>query len=172
MKFSDIPKLPNIHYSVSVDWKYLGDVLERYLIEHHLNMNPDFQRGHVWTEEQQIKYVEYMLTIPNSGKHIYFNHPGWMGSFRGEFVLVDGLQRITAATRFMKSEIKAYGHFYNEFEGNMSSEVQFIFNIAKLPTRKDVLKWYVDMNAGGTPHSAEEIERVKNLMVEKPEVLK
>lgn len=26
-----------------------------------LVLNPDFQRGHVWTEEQQIKFVEYLF---------------------------------------------------------------------------------------------------------------
>lgn len=38
-----------------------------------------------------------MLRNPDSGKDIYLNHPNWMGSFKGNMVLVDGLQRITAA---------------------------------------------------------------------------
>jgi hypothetical protein len=164
MKFSDIPHFPNIHYSVSVDWKYLDSVIDRYVKEHKLNVNPDFQRGHIWTEEQQIAYIEFMLKVPTSGQHIYFNHPGWMSTFQGEFVLVDGLQRLTAALKFMHNELRAYGHYYKEFEGHMDSCVQFIFNIGKLQTRKDVLKWYVDFNAGGTPHSAEEIKRVQDLL--------
>ena len=31
-------------------------------------------------------------------------------------------------------------------------------------TEREVLQWYVDMNAGGTPHTTEEIDRVKKLI--------
>lgn len=31
-------------------------------------------------------------------------------------------------------------------------------NVNDLKTEKEVLQWYVDMNAGGTPHTKEEIE--------------
>ena len=41
-----------------------------------------------------------------------------------------------------------------------------LLNVNDLKTKKEVLQWYVQMNAGGTPHSAEEIERVKKLMEE------
>ncbi len=33
-----------------------------------------------------------------------------------------------------------------------------------LRTEKEVLQWYVDMNSGGTPHTSEEIERVKRMI--------
>lgn len=39
-------------------------------------------------------------------------------------------------------------------------------NVNDLKTKREVLQWYVQMNNGGTPHSAEEIERVKKLMEE------
>ena len=35
-----------------------------------------------------------------------------------------------------------------------------ILNVNDLKSEKEVLQWYVDMNAGGTPHSSEEIDRV------------
>ena len=33
-----------------------------------------------------------------------------------------------------------------------------------LKTRKEVLQWYIEMNNGGTPHTKEEINRVKILL--------
>ena len=41
-----------------------------------------------------------------------------------------------------------------------------ILNVNDLKTEKEVLQWYIDMNAGGTPHSSEEIQRVRE-MIEK-----
>jgi hypothetical protein len=168
MNWQDIKTFPNIHYSVNIPWWHLEETLDRYKTEgtHGLNMNPDFQRGHVWTEAQQIAYVEFMLREPQSGRDIYFNHPGWMSTFEGEFVLVDGKQRIEAALKFLHDEIPAFNHKCSEFGGykHLPLDVCFIFNIAKLKSRADVLQWYLDFNAGGTPHAKSEIDRVRQLL--------
>ena len=37
-------------------------------------------------------------------------------------------------------------------------------NINNLKSEKEVLQWYIDMNAGGTPHSSEEIDRVRKMI--------
>jgi hypothetical protein len=42
--------------------------------------------------------------------------------------------------------------------------VGFKWRIYELPTRADVLRYYLAMNAGGTPHPAAEIERVRVLL--------
>lgn len=39
-------------------------------------------------------------------------------------------------------------------------------SVNDLKTEKEVLQWYVDMNSGGTPHTNEEIERVKKMIQE------
>lgn len=41
-----------------------------------------------------------------------------------------------------------------------------ILNVNDLKTEKEVLQWYVDMNAGGTIHASDEIERVKKMIQE------
>lgn len=33
-----------------------------------------------------------------------------------------------------------------------------------LDSEKEILEWYIDMNSGGTPHTDEEIEIVKNMI--------
>jgi len=39
-----------------------------------LQLNPDFQRGHVWIENQQIKYIEYILRGGKTARVIYLNN--------------------------------------------------------------------------------------------------
>lgn len=163
MKFRDIKRFPNIHYHVDVPLDYIISTIDRYT-EDGLVMNPDFQRGYVWTESQKILYVEYLLKEPTSGKEIYFNHPGWMGSFKGDFVLVDGLQRLSAVLAFLKGELKAYDQYVQEFGDRLPVDLGLSFNIAKLQTRKEVLQWYLDFNTGGTYHTEKEIQKVKELI--------
>lgn len=42
--------------------------------------------------------------------------------------------------------------------------MSFTINVNDLKTEREVLQWYVDMNAGGTPHTKEEIQKVKDMI--------
>jgi uncharacterized protein with ParB-like and HNH nuclease domain len=169
--FKDIPAfIQKSYYHVQVDWKYLPGTIERYQNEGDssmakLELNPIFQRGHVWTEAQQIAYVEYILRGGFSGRDIFFNCNGWMGSYKGPFVLVDGLQRVTAALKFLNNELLAFGSYYKEFTDRIPTEASFNIHINNLKKWDDVLLWYIQMNEGGTPHSPDEITRVKQLLL-------
>lgn len=169
MKFKDIPKLTRMaRYSINQPWTTVLYTIENWQKDElggRLNLLPDFQRGHVWNEKQQIAYVEYMLKGGLSGKDIYFNHPGWMRTFKGDFVIVDGLQRLTAVMKFLKNELPVFGYKILEFEDKLGfGDIDFIFHINDLRTRKEVLQWYIDFNSGGTVHTEEEIERVRKLL--------
>ena len=117
-----------------------------------------------------MSFIEYVLRGGKSGKILYFNNPSWNHmKYEGynDFVCVDGLQRITAIRRFLNNEIRAFGQFYYEF-GGMTDIVRhdMLVNVNDLQTKREVLQWYIEMNSGGTPHTEEEIERVKKLMEE------
>ena len=64
------------------------------------------------------------------------------------------------------NEIKVFGSYFKEYEDRLrlANDATMILNVNNLRSEKEVLQWYVDMNAGGTPHSSEEIERVKEMM--------
>ena len=46
--------------------------------------------------------------------------------------------------------------------------VDFRMRIAKLPTRREMIEWYLMINAGGTPHTGEELQRVRALLDAEP----
>lgn len=46
------------------------------------------------------------------------------------------------------------------------TDAAMYLNVNDLKTEKEVLQWYVDMNSGGTPHTNDEIERVKKMIQE------
>lgn len=177
MKFFDIDKLTRVsNYAIDVPISYMMPTLQHYIDDMDLDMNPDFQRGHVWTEEQQVAFVEYLLRGGMSGKDIYFNAPFWNRSVTdgkyNSFVLVDGLQRLTAALKFVNNKLRVFrdldktnhiGYLFSDFEGRPSLDFCFKFHVNDLQTRAEVLKWYLEMNSGGTPHSQEELNRVSKL---------
>ena len=171
-RFEDIPKFTRDgSWQADFDFKYLLEFIDEHIKNYGLQLNPKFQRGHVWTEEQQIKWLEFFLRGGRTSRIIYLNKPDWQGRVPdgayNDFVCVDGLQRLTAIRRFMNGEIPVFGSYINEFEDKMSLISDSIkVNINNLKSEKEVLQWYVDMNAGGTPHTSDEIQKVKD-MIEK-----
>lgn len=170
MKFRDIPQMTKTPiYACDVPWGMVEGYLEREQKELHLDLEPDFQRGHVWTTEQQIAFVEFKLRGGGTGREILMNHPGWQAGFEGDFVLVDGLQRLTAVRKFLASELPVFGAMLEEYEDagkalrGLELNLSFRFNVNNLATRAEVLRWYLEINTGGTPHGAEEIRRVRAL---------
>lgn len=165
MKFTDIPQLTKApSYKVNVGWRYLKEHINRDR-RPSFNMNPDFQRGRVWTKKQKIAYVEFKLRGGSGSDIIQTNCPGWMNDFRGPYVLVDGKQRLNAVLDFLDDKIKVFNHYYySEFEDNIHHSCDFLWCVNDLKTRKEVLIWYLELNTGGTPHTKAEIEKVKKLL--------
>ena len=169
-KFRDIPQFTKSgSWQADFDFEMLLDFIDDQIETNNLQLNPDFQRGHIWTEDQQIKWLEFFLRGGKTGRVLYFNKPDWNisvpeGSYY-DFVCVDVVQIITSIRLFVNNEIKVFGSYINEYEDKMSLVRNCIHvNINDLKSKKDVLQWYIDMNDGGTPHTTEEIARVKQLL--------
>lgn len=167
--FKDVPCFISSRGAYATDVP-ISHILTKIAVweEQGLIMQPDFQRAHVWTEAQQTAYIEFLLRYGRSGRDIYFNHPSWNepvpdGAYN-DFVCVDGLQRITAITRFLRDEIPAFGTLYTNFKDRLPVHQTLRFNVHSLPQKVDVLNWYLEMNAGGTPHTKRELQRVQAMV--------
>lgn len=144
-----------------------------------IELNPDFQRGHVWTPEQQTRYVEAAMRnlLPPSAKSVQFNCANWHDAPmtpkdlpRG-LLCLDGLQRISAVDAWIAGEIKPFGLPMEVYEDSdwqvtrgMNLKFRFQVAIYDYPSRAEVLQHYIDFNAGGTPHSPEEIARIREML--------
>ena len=172
IKFKDIPQFTGAgHYEIDVPISHIVSAVEDYKKTYGLEMDPDFQRGNVWTRKQQIAWLEYFLRGGASSLVIYFNHPDFGRGMRPDsdlkhMVLVDGLQRLTAIIGFINNEIPVFGeNYYKDFEDKPRDlKYRLKFNVNDLQYKREILQWYIDMNSGGTVHSEDEIERVKKLL--------
>jgi hypothetical protein len=172
-RFQDIPQFTrNAPYAVDVGWDYLPLYYAGAILEEQLNVSPDFQRGYVWTPEQKVRYVEFILRGGQTGKDLYTNCPGWKYGQVGEsypngwYVLVDGKQRLDAVLGFLNNEFPIFGGNYRRDYSDRTDIVRcnFRWHVNDLETRDEMLSWYIDLNSGGTVHSPDEINRVRGLI--------
>lgn len=161
---ASIPKFPHANYRVNMFWHYIKQFLEgQPLVE----FNPDYQRGYVWTQEQKERYLEYRLMDGMSGRIIYWNCPNWQrevgnSDWHNTLELVDGKQRLNAVFEFMENKVKVFGKYLNEYTDAdrmiKGMRYDFEFHINNLPTKKQVVEWYLGLNNGGSIHTEEDLK--------------
>lgn len=166
MRYEDIPRFPVAHYEIDVPWRYLEDHIAIEL-PNGLDLDPDCQRDHVWTGDQQRAYVEYVLQGGEVARQLIFNCPAWPSGDRG-YVLVDGKQRLEAVRRFLRDDLEVFGgHRRSDIKGSLHPLIaSFRCRVVSLSTKAEVLRLYLNINAGGTPHTQEELERVRRMLSE------
>ena len=162
--FKNIPKYTSYgSYTIDLGWDYL----QEWINSHQIDLNPDFQRAHVWTLEQKTAYIEFCLRGGRSTNPLLFNCPGFRDGIRDDFVVVDGKQRIHAVLQFLNNDFPVFLYYcHKDIVGFPihSNSTSFKVHVNNLKTRAEVLKWYIETNAGGTPHTEEEIEKVRKML--------
>lgn len=175
-----IRPMPRATYTVDV----LLNLLEGWLQGQESDMaamggsfelSPDFQRGHVWTPEQRVSYVESFVR-EMAPRTILFNCPGWTEDSKGgdipahAFQCIDGLQRLTTMRMFMAGELKVFGGMtIKDLEGtpfDMARSKTLQVAVYEFKWRHDLLDFYLLLNSGGTAHSKSELDRVRELQRE------
>lgn len=161
-----------IRGSHHVDWGI--DHLCKHMDAGEVDLDPAYQRSHVWTKDQQMDYLGFML---EGGKppEIFVRELVQTDSIKPPYYeMVDGKQRVTAMYKWWRHEIPA--RLSPEFDSRLIwakdlDEVEV--RSVKMDVRVSVqilqtdlagtIRMYLRLNTGGTPHTKEEIERVRKL---------
>lgn len=160
-----LPSFPHAAYEVTVAWDRIEAQLQ-FFAEYGLNIDPDFQREHVWTPQQQTAYIEYVLMGGELSKVLYFAVKDWNAlGLDKQMVLMDGKQRLEAVRAFLRNEVFAFRRTFKQLGGRLRMTKHcFQWRVVDVATRADVLKLYLALNAGGTPHAPEEIAKVQSML--------
>lgn len=179
-----ITSLAGIHQPIS--FTQHAEVGLRGLLAHlelfAIDMDPAYQRSHVWTVDQQEALVGHLLeggTIPP----IICNEimdPVFTSHIQ-KIEVVDGKQRLTAMLRWLSDEIPGaltdgrevwFKDLDRTSRTILSTDVRIAFRHTRLD-EAGVLRLYLKLNRGGTVHTEAEIKRVRDLLaqVEGPPVM-
>lgn len=168
---------PDAAYTCDVSLSSLENWLESQAkdladIGGSLELHPDYQRGHVWSMQQRIEYMESFIR-GQAPKLIMFNCPGYMSMCAHGDVpantmqCIDGLQRLTSVRMFLRGEIGVFGGLTSgSMKGTSFDPRRLRLQVAiyEFRWRRDLLQFYLDLNGGGTPHPQSELVRVRALM--------
>jgi hypothetical protein len=138
------------------------------LADGDLDLAPDFQRKLVWTEIQKCRLIEsILLRIPLPAFYFSTSHDG-------RYSVVDGLQRLSTVTQFMRDEFhlektsleylseqiggKTFSDLETTLWGRRIKTTQILVNVIDPQTPEKVkFDIFKRINTGGSPLEAQEI---------------
>lgn len=180
ISISDIkPYIGSVQYTADVSGRQIQRFIDDQREQEGIDLDPDFQRGHVWSPSNQTRYLEHLLRGGTASRTIIWNCPGYDASKRHltdadapkEMVIVDGKQRLTAILGFLNNEVPVFeGHFFDNFDEDSKRQIlsptgklRLQMAIHSLYYRHELLQLYIELNEGAIAHTPEEIARVKAL---------
>lgn len=150
----------------SSDWTL--ESINNQIKRGNINLSPGFQRRDAWDIEKKSRFIESLLlglpipqlVLAEDEKH------------RGKFIVVDGKQRLTTISQFLRSEFKLRGLSYKKLDGFDYSKMEDTYKddaeyLLNQNIRSVVLKNWKDedllysifyrLNSGALPLSPQEL---------------
>lgn len=174
--------MPEPHHTYTVNWTDIEKFIDAQNQDGGFNDSPDYQRGHVWNEAQQISFIEnvYRGIVPKSLLSIRINNPmydedvsehyfkgTWISDLPFEVQVVDGKQRLTAIRKFMRDELVIFGELKcSDLNNSAFTALKKVIeiNTTAFTTQASLLQYYLDLNSGGTVHTEDELQKVRNML--------
>ena len=83
MRFSDIHKYTSCgNWEVHVRLTYLKENIDHWVSTSNLQLNPDFQRGHVWTESNKLRMLSMFSVAVRTQSLFTLINPVGMGTIK------------------------------------------------------------------------------------------
>lgn len=126
-----------------------------------LHINPEYQRGYVWTLENKQRLIKSIFDRLDIGKFVFVET--WRnGAQDNRLEVIDGKQRLNAITEFMEGRFEYEGKTYFQLshkDRNAFGDLQV--HVCTLDeekvSRADILWLFLSINRGGVPQTEEHI---------------
>jgi hypothetical protein len=120
---------------------------------------PTWQRGLVWSEEQNVKLLESLWLGINIGNYT-FNRPRRCSDDKYDNLLIDGQQRLWAIQCYLQDEFPVFGYRWSETtevdKRCFEYSTHFHCYITNSNDEAYLKGYYNTMNFSGTSHKTEE----------------
>lgn len=142
------------------------DSLLFYFYNFGIDMNPDYQRGFVWSDEDKEKLLDSVFCGIDIGKFVLVTKDNWLED-NVYYEILDGKQRLAALMDFYEDKITYRGHTFTQLSAK--DRACFCNRIVSVAIAKDIsrdaiLRYFLALNRGGRVMDPEQIKKVEEML--------
>lgn len=150
----------------------LGYFFSRYPID----LEPDYQRGNVWTLEQKVKLIDSVFRNVDIGKFVIIKrewgkNPNQPAS-PNLTEMLDGKQRLTALLEYYTGQFKYKGKYFHELNAwDRNHFKNYRVSIADINpiTDEQKYRYFLKLNTTGTPVDPDHMAKVAGMLMKETE---
>ena len=133
-----------------------------------IDFEPDYQRGRVWTAEDQGRLLESIFMGAEIGKFVFRVRSTCETIEDGlNYEIIDGKQRLLTLLDFYAGRFPYQGVFFNDLDPvdqRTFKDTSVCIADVENYTRDDILKIFLLLNRGGRPVSDDVIRHAEELL--------
>ena len=154
-----------------VDLHFMNQTIESLIHRYYnfgVDMNPDYQRGFVWTQEDKEFLIDSIFTGIDIGKFGFVrnNDEEWKKTGYS-YEILDGKQRLNTIIEFYEDRITYKGYTYSQlgWEDRYTFREHMV-SVAEVKEfdRKSILESFLSLNRGGRVMDKSQIEKVEKML--------
>lgn len=131
-----------------------------------LNLDPEYQRGYVWTQEDKEKLIDSIFGNIDIGKFCYIKK-----KYSDEYLyeVLDGKQRCRAILDYYENRFPYKGKYYNDLSNNDKWYFDnYMISVAEIDyaDKQTVLKYFLLLNTAGKVMDKEHLAKVYQMYLE------
>lgn len=148
--------------------RHISSLLMTYYESHGgIDLEPDYQRGNVWSEKQKVSLIDSIFRNIDIGKFTIIKLP--FTEDGPGYEMLDGKQRLIALTEFYESRYPYKGKYYHEM--HWRDRIHFreypISYAESVPlTKEQKYRYFLKLNTSGVPVDPDHLTNVM-LMLER-----
>jgi hypothetical protein len=130
-----------------------------------IDLEPDYQRGLVWTMEDKVKLIDSIFKGVDIGKFVFIRRD--YSSDKHLYEILDGKQRLTTIMEFREDRFRYNGFLYSELHPFDQSHIDgYSISVADVsnPTKEQIYRYFLRLNTGGKPMDEAHLDKVKKLL--------
>lgn len=130
-----------------------------------LDLNPDYQRGNVWKQDDKVFLIDSIFKNIDIGKFTIIRR-SW-DAYKKLYEVLDGKQRIIALLEFFEDKLKYKGLKFSELhpiDQHHFEHYNVSFSEASNLSHEQKYRYFLNLNVTGKPVDPNHINYVKQLL--------
>ncbi|RKX20224.1 MAG: hypothetical protein DRP51_06090 [Candidatus Zixiibacteriota bacterium] len=151
-------------------------LLNIYFDRYGVDLEPEYQRGNVWTPEQKESLIDSIFKNVDIGKIAIIKRPwgpdGNVPLTPKLYEMLDGKQRLTALIEFFTGRFSYKGKYYNDLHPSDKNHFKYYslsYAETNNLTKEQKYRYFLKLNTTGTPVDPAHMERVAGMLQEEIE---